>query len=256
MDQLRFAISERQSGLDEGQSALPFALLLEFQRDVADFLKGSSRELDLAQVALQLDQDGGALVLHCAGLGPAASLWSDLAFLASPDTLHLIDARRAAVLERWQAAVKQQPQRRYAIDDGSGAARLRVDARTHLSKTDDVWVYVDKYLHGRIIDIGGKNKANIHLELEGGGLLTVHASHEALARDEQNRLYRPALLHVSAEENLITGELRQVRLLAFASHQPAFDEAEFERMVARGTAAWQGIGKAADWVDQLRGAQA
>ncbi len=115
------------------------------------------------------------------------------------------------------------------------------------------WVQVEKYLHGKIVDIGGKTKANVHLELENGQTLTVSSSHDLLAQDERNRLYRPALLHVTAEENLHTGELRNLRLLAFETHQPSYDDEEFRLMVERGTKAWDDVASATEWTDALRG---
>jgi hypothetical protein len=66
-------------------------------------------------------------------------------------------------------------------------------------------------------------------------------------------LYRDALLHITAEENLTTGKLRFPRLLAFEAHQPAYDESEFQEMVRRGTSAWAGVQNATEWVEGLRG---
>jgi len=101
--------------------------------------------------------------------------------------------------------------------------------------------------------MGGKIKANVHLELETGQTLTIAASQEILAKDEKNRLYRPALLHVTGEENLRTGELRNLRLLAFETHQPSYDDNEFRLIVERGTEAWRGTGNVTEWIDALRG---
>ena len=102
-----------------------------------------------------------------------------------------------------------------------------VDNASAYRRTDDVWVQVEKYLYGNVIDMGGKNKANVHLELENGQTLIMTSTQDFLSRDEQNRLYRPALLHVTAEENLLTGALRNLSLLAFEAHQPRYDEDEF-----------------------------
>jgi hypothetical protein len=60
-------------------------------------------------------------------------------------------------------------------------------------------------------------------------------------------------LHVVAEENLSTGELRNLRLQAFESHHPAYDDNEFQQLVRKGTAAWAGVSDTAQWVEALRG---
>jgi hypothetical protein len=77
-----------------------------------------------------------------------------------------------------------------------------------------------------------------------------------LVQEEQNRLYRSTLLHISAEENMLTGALRNPVLLAFEAHQPAYDEAEFQQMVRRGTAAWSDVRNATEWVEGLCGGRA
>jgi hypothetical protein len=239
--------------VEVGPSHVPLALLGEFQKDVADFLRGASRDVDLTQV--QVSIESGSLAFAASGLLAATTLWTDLAHITSPDALTLIDPKRASVLERWQAVARENPNRSYTVADKAGRAFFVVDARTNLTKVDDVWVQVEKYLHGKIVDMGGKTKANVHLELENGQTLTVSSSHDLLAQDERNRLYRPALLHVTAEENLLTGELRNLRLLAFETHQPSYDDDEFRLMVERGTKAWEDVVNATEWTDALRGGQ-
>jgi len=101
--------------------------------------------------------------------------------------------------------------------------------------------------------MGGKTKANIHLELEDGTSLIIAATQELLEQSEQNRLYRPALLHVTAEENLSTGELRNYNLLNFENYHPSYNEDEFNRMVERGTKAWENIPDGNAWLETLRG---
>jgi hypothetical protein len=118
---------------------------------------------------------------------------------------------------------------------------------------EDMWVHIEKYLYGKVVDIGGKTRPNVHLELENGTLLTIAATQSDLEQGEQNRLYRPALLHITAEENLITGKLRNYKLLEFDAYQPSYDEAEFNLMVKRGTKAWADVPDATEWLETLRG---
>lgn len=254
LDQLRFSIRDLIDGVEVGPSRVPLALLGEFQKDVSEFLRGASRDVDLSQV--QVSVESGSLAFAATGLLAATTLWGDLDQLASPNALNLIDPRRASVLERWQIAARDNPRRSYCVADKSGKVFLKVDSRTNLIKVDDVWVQVEKYLHGKIVDMGGKTKANVHLELENGQSLTVASTHDLLAKDDRNRLYRPALLHVTAEENLQTGEMRNLHLLSFETHHPSYDEDEFRLLVERGTKAWREVSSATEWIDELRGGQA
>lgn len=81
----------------------------------------------------------------------------------------------------------------------------------------------------------------------------VSSSKNQLAQDEKNRLYKQALLRVSAEENLISGQLRNITLISFEKYNPLFDEAEFQKMTEQGSQAWKDIDDPASWIDELRG---
>lgn len=250
-DDLRFAVQDHINGVDVGPKHVPLGLLGEFQRDVSEFLQGSSREVSPAEVLVSIDE--GSLVLVATGLRTASTLWSDIAQLATPDSLNAVDPKRAAVITRWQIQARNNPNRAYRLEDETKQILASINAQSDFRQVDDAWVAVEKYLHGNIVDWGGKTKANVHLVLENGKSLTVAATQQLLAQESVNRLYRPALLHVTAEENLRTGELRNLSLRSFEVHHPAYDEGEFQQMVRKGTEAWADIPNAAQWIESLRG---
>ncbi|MBL8473842.1 MAG: hypothetical protein KF778_10330 [Rhodocyclaceae bacterium] len=248
---LRFSVSDRINDVEIGPRQVPLTLLGEFQKDVLEFLRGSAREVDPTQVMVSIEP--GSLAFVATGLAMAVSLWADLESLRLPDSLGLMDPRRAAVVERWQAAARQNPHRKYRVSESSVGIDFSVDASTAFARAEDEWVQVEKFVHGRVVDWGGRTKANVHLELEDGKMLVVAAAQDLILQEQQNRVYRTALLHITAEENLLSGALRNPRLLAFEAHQPVFDEDEFQQMVSRGTAAWSGFANATEWLEDLRG---
>lgn len=251
---LHFAVSDRVDDAEVGPKFVPLSLLGEFQRDVAEFLKGNSREIDPSQVMVSVEEGSFALVVT--GVLAATSLWADLNSLNASKSLDAIDSKRAAVVERWQTVSRQHPSRSYAVGDVGKNSIFHVNASTDFLRGEEIWVTVEKYFYGRIVDLGGKKKPNVHLELEGGGTVTIAASQDMLAEEEHNRLYRQALLRVSVEENLITGATRNPSLLGFENHQWGFDEREFEELVRIGTRAWADVPNATEWVEELRGGRA
>jgi len=248
-DSLRIALSDRIQDAEVGIKRVPLALLGQFQADVEDLLRGSGKEVDPTKVLVSIEE--GSLAIVATGLLAATGLWRDLAHLNNPASLGLIDSKRAAVLERWQAAARKNPHRSYRLAGANGAVVAKVDATTDFrSQTESNWVVVEKYLSGRIVDWGGKTNPNVHLDVADGRTLKVASTQMMLADEKENRLYKEALLHVSAEENLKTGELRGLTLLGFAQNKPAWDEVEFDTLVQRGTQAWGDIPK--DWLENLR----
>jgi len=254
INQLHFAVSDHIDGNEVSPSFVPLALLGEFQKDVGNFLRGSNRDVDLAEVIVSIEQ--GSLAFLAVGLLTASTLWNDLERLQTSNSLASIDPKRAKVIERWQTFAKKNAHRRYFVTNKSAQFSFSVDANSNFHSSENVWIQVEKYLHGKVIDIGGKIIANVHLELEEGTTLKIAATQEQLAQGEQNRLYRPALLHVMAEENLLTGQLRNHRLLDFVDYQPSYNETTFNQMVARGTQAWADVTDATAWLQTLRGYQA
>lgn len=250
-NELSFAINDRIKDAQLSPARVPLALLGEFQKDVKDFLVGAGRDVDPTQVEISIEE--GSLLFRAIGLVAATTLWADLDALKQPDALSRIDTKRAAVIERWQSAAKSNPSRRYVVVNQDKKPIFSVDNTTDYHQIDDVWVNVEKYLYGKIVDWGGKTKPNVHLELQTGKTLTVESSQLLIAQEQQNLVYKQTLLHVSAEESLLTGDLRNLRLLAFEHHQPAYDDNEFKQMVERGTQAWAGVENATQWLESLRG---
>lgn len=249
-DTLRFTLHDRIDDTEVDPSHVPLALLGQFRNDIEDFLKGSGREVDPNKVFVSVEK--GSLTFAVAGLVAATGLWNDIAQLQRSSSLGLMDPKRAAVMERWQEAARKSPHRSYVLADADHLT-IRVSSDSDFrNRTESVWVAVEKYLQGMVVDLGGATNPNIHLRTA-SGVLIITASQKLLAEDEKNRLYRPALLRVAAEENLGTGELRNMSLLAFEDLQPVFDEEAFQRLLEKGAKAWADVPDAASWVEELRG---
>lgn len=251
-DNLLFKLGDRINDIEVGPRHVPLSLLGEFQKDVKEFLNGSGRDVDSRQVMVSVEE--GSLAFAVSGVLSAASLWADIERLQSSDSLGLIDTKRANVVERWQNAASQNPSRRYIVADKASQVIFSVDSSTDFRKLEEVWVQVEKYIEGTVTDIGGKFNPNVHLEVAEKGTLVIFSNQSLLAKEEQNHLYRTALLRVTAEENLITGAMRNFQLLSFETHRPSYDDDEFRLMVERGTKAWADVPP--NWLEELRGGRA
>lgn len=248
-DTLRFVLDDRIDDAKVGPSRVPLGMLKQFQKDVTEFLGGSNREVDPNQAMVAIEE--GSIAFAVSGLLAATSLWSDVTRLQGSSDVGLIDPKRAEVVERWQTAARKHPHRRYAVGDRSGKAAFRVDRDSDFrNQSVTAWVQVEKYLSGQITDQGGTTKANVHLKLDSGRVLIIASKQQLLAEQTKNRLYRPATLRVTAEEHLDTGELRNLVLQSFEDARAVWDEAQFDEMVRRGTAAWKDVPE--DWLETLR----
>ncbi len=251
---IEFVLHGKVEGLEISPRTIGLAQFNEFNQQVEVFI-GGSQKLKLDQVHVEIAQS--SYVLRT--LLPAvilSSLEPDLKLLARQDVLGELDIKRAEVVQKWQARAKNNPDLSYEVrPEGDALPRVRVNRETDYRVGEIVsWVAVEKYLFGQVVDMGGMQKANIHLKLDRAGkTLLVGASQGYLREQVENRLYHKALLHVRAEQHFRTGELRNIQLISFVDYQPAFNEEALDRFAAKGAEAWADVPDAAQWVREVRG---
>ena len=104
-----------------------------------------------------------------------------------------------------------------------------------------------------VTDLGGKSKANVHLEIEGRGTVVAESLRQYLSDLTENLLYKKVLAHVAYRKNLQTGEWDKPRLIAIENpvrHQ--FDEQAFEQAIARPNG-WEDVADPIAEIRKLRG---
>jgi hypothetical protein len=112
---------------------------------------------------------------------------------------------------------------------------------------------VEEFLRGEIYDLGGKQVVNAHMLLPDGKTIKVEAAKDTIRADKLNRLYKPAMVRIKAEYNVLTREYRNARLLELVEHDSKLDAQAMARLTGRGTVAWKDVPNASQWVDDLRG---
>ena len=83
--------------------------------------------------------------------------------------------------------------------------------------------------------------------------MPVTTDRNVLKNDMVNRLYKPSMLRIKADYNVVTRDLRNARLVEFVEYAPRVDEDELARLMRRGANAWKDVPDATAWVDELRG---
>lgn len=249
---LLFQLSDRIAGVDVSPKAVPLSLLRQFSSDVGQFIAGSTRDVDLADLSVAIIEGSLAFAIPSASLPPA--LLSDLASLEREDSLHLIDPKRTEVIQRWQQQPRTNAARRYVIGQEGAKPFIVVSAESkYRVGSAEPWALTERYLLGKVMDMGGKSSANLHLQLADGRTVTVDATQQQIAAERENRVYHEALLRVEVEEHIRTGQFRNARLIHFAPYRPHFDSDAFDEMVRKGTQAWKGVENPAAWVREQRG---
>lgn len=248
---ITIALHDESAGYPVSPQRVPLSQLKAFSTDVADLLRGESSDPELANLDVAIMK--GSLALTTTPVA-APDLWADLRSLVHSELLDALSPRRRKVIERWQSLARRQRTLRVEIRSAGLPKTLVISASTDFRADDaDQWVRVERYVRGEIEDLGGAGTPNAHIRLPDGKRLTVETDRSALRDDKRNRLYKPAMVRITAEYNVVTREYRSARLIEFIEHESRFDEREFARLTERGARAWKDIGDASSWVESLRG---
>lgn len=252
MEAQRITISlhDESAGYAISPARVPLALLRTFANDVHEFLRGDGSVPDAASLEVAVIE--GSLGILTAPITDAGLL-ADLRHLSQSESIDSLDPRRRPVVERWQKAAKSARHALYKISAPMLARPVIISAASDFRADDaDQWVRVERYVRGEIEDLGG-TRANAHIRLPNGKLLKVDTDRAVLRDDKVNRLYKPAMVRITAHYNVVTREYRDARLIEFVEHDTRIDEQELERLFQRGAKAWRDVPDAAEWVDKLRG---
>ena len=171
--------------------------------------------------------------------------------------IDFLEVRTASAIEAMQnEAIKKGWS--FTLSTGlPNSAELVVDRETLFKRTDDVWVEVELYLYGEVIDAGGKEKANIHVSVPGKGVFIVQTPKQTIADLKESIIYKPYGLRVLGKQNMSTGEVdrNSVQFLELIDHQARFDKAYFAQLRRKASPWLKSIDPDA-WLDEIRGADA
>lgn len=254
-NRLRFRVKDIVLGEEMDLDNVDLMLLAEFASQVATFLRGSEKT-SLSDV--QTSIKSGSLVLEASNdTGVLDQAFHDYDLATRLGLTESIDYTRMTVIEQWQKAASRRPDREYSIASldkhGSMLKTLTINSKTSFIRKKSEWIPIEKYVYGRVFDLGGKNTPNVHFELEDGETIKVGTDAAILSEDRENRLYRKQLARVKALYNVDTHETKGERLISFEKYAPHYDEGAFDKIVKKSRVAWRSIKDPNRWLEELRG---
>ena len=245
------SLHDSSRGFEVSPERVPLAMLSDFSRDVEEFLRGDGKQLDTSKLEVAVVK--GSLAVQTQPLS-AVDFAQDLARLLQSQLIDGLHAKRREVVTRWQKLAKSNRAISFKIASLWLPQAIVISADTDFRSDDaDQWVRVERYLRGEIYDLGGKQIVNAHMLLPDGKTIKVEASKETIRGDKLNRLYKPAMVRIKADYNVLTREYRNAQLLEFVEHDSKLDEQAMARLTGRGAIAWKDVPNASQWVDDLRG---
>lgn len=118
------------------------------------------------------------------------------------------------------------------------------------------WVEADVYLYGTLIDAGGKDKSNIHLQTE-SGVYVIAAEKDTLKNEERNLLYKDFGVRVICKQNILTGELDKssLSLVEIIDYSRQYDEDYLKSLMVKAGKTFEELDPD-EFVHEIRGGYA
>jgi hypothetical protein len=251
---LEFILADKVGDQPLTLATVDLSTLRGFLEDVEKLVKGDVPGASLADSRVRIEE-GSLKVVALVASPLAADVQADLAKLEETGDLDSIQPRRAQIVESWQSRARRSPSRVYSASSSQMVRPLRVEnASSFQHGSENAWVTVEKYLTGKVVDLGGKRDPNVHLMLaDTNESVRVGATEAQLAAETENQLYKQVTLRAQGEQHLRTKELRNFRLIEFQPQTTEVDERALAALWAKGREAWKEVASAADWVERQRG---
>jgi hypothetical protein len=170
-------------------------------------------------------------------------------------SIDFLDSPTARAFEFFQEKAKKQNVEFEISTSLTNTSTITINKDTRFIRSEDVWVEAELYFYGEIMDAGGKNKANIHLETKDYGLLIIDTTKEKLAEPEKNLLYKIFGVRVIGKQSAKTGEIdkNSLRLIELIDYHPSFDENYLKNLIQKARSSWSDVKDADEWLQTIRG---
>lgn len=131
---------------------------------------------------------------------------------------------------------------------------LEISPTTNFFRTENIWVDAELYFYGILKDAGGKSKANIHIDTDDYGYISIETRKDFLEGQEENLLYKKFGVRAAGKQNIETGEIdtKSLKLIDLIDYSPKFDNDYLNSLISKAKSNWKGIDPD-EWLQNLRG---
>ncbi|HAI76707.1 MAG TPA: hypothetical protein DCM08_10710 [Microscillaceae bacterium] len=132
---------------------------------------------------------------------------------------------------------------------------VRLDRTTNFKRKEAVWVEAEFYFYGKITNAGGKDKANIHVNTENLGLITINTPISFLEEYQDNLLYKTLGIRAVGKQNSETGEIdtSTLQFVQLIDYEQKYDSDYLSDLRDKAKKNWLSKINADSWLKEIRG---
>ncbi|SKA14062.1 hypothetical protein SAMN04488128_1021051 [Chitinophaga eiseniae] len=175
--------------------------------------------------------------------------------VAHDQSIDFLDLPTAKAFECFQDMARKK---RYVFEINTSLENsnsVSIDQNTRFSRTTSVWADAEFYFYGKITNMGGKDKSNIHISTSDQGIVIVHTSKDYLEKLENNLLYKPYGIRAVGKQHTETGEIDKssLKFIELIDYHPKYDEDYLNALRKKASHNWEKGFDADAWLRELRG---
>lgn len=199
-------------------------------------------------------QEGSVRHLFKTSLQAVIGFSAILTEIQANKSIDFLELKTARAIESIQNLSRQQNYEFQIKTSLSNHNELTINPTTRFIRTENTWVDAEFYFYGVLKDAGGKSKANIHLDTQDYGYLSIATGQEFLKEREENLLYKKYGVRASGKQNTETGEIdtKTLSLIELVDYDPKYDDAYLNSLIKKAKKNWKDSNAEA-WLLSLRG---
>ncbi len=177
-----------------------------------------------------------------------------LSQVQSNQSIDFLELKTARAIENIQNLSLQKNYEFQLKTSLSDKYELTINPSTKFIRTENIWVDAEFYFYGILKDAGGKSKANIHIDTEDYGYVSIETGEKFLKERDENLLYKKFGVRASGKQNIETGEIdtKSLSLIELTDYQPNFDGEYLSSLIKRARKSWENVNPD-DYILNLRG---
>ena len=170
------------------------------------------------------------------------------------NSIDFLDIKTARAIESIQNLSLQKNYEFQIKTSLKNESELEITPSTKFFRSENTWVDAEFYFYGILKDAGGKSKANIHLDTDDYGYVTIETGKAFLKERKENMLYKKYGIRAKGKQNIETGEIdtKTLELIEMIDYNPRFDNDYLEELIIKAKSNWKGINPDT-WLQNLRG---
>ena len=222
--------------------------------DVVETLLYPNQKISRAPISYSLES-GSVRNVFKTTLQSAATFMAIVNLVSQTGSLDGLEINTARAIQEVQKPALRNGYTYEFGTPGYAAPALVISEKTSYHINENLWADAEFYFYGVLVNAGGKDKTNIHIQTKDNGLIVIATEKEFLQDREDNVLYKRFKVRASGRQNISSGaiDMASLHLLELTPYDPTYNEQYLARLIKRASPKWADVGDANKWLSEIRG---